>query len=189
MPKPAPWRLMMKRLFLILLLVFAQVGFAQKSKVAPDLPSASAQNMFQTVEVIVQFKASITNFANPLGAFNNNVNQVAPNGTVVTKLPQINAVHMKLPLFAVQFLQALPTVAYISPNRPLTRSLDITTQSVNANLAWNFGWDGSGVGVAVIDSGITPKHDLTGASGNSRVVYSQSFLSGVSDPTDGYGHG
>src|ERR1035437_8755653 len=115
------------------------------------------------------------------GDYDNNVNQVGQDGEIRTKLPKINAVHMKLSLQALQALQANPSVAYITPNRKLKRTLDISTQAVNANRAWSFGWDGTGVGVAVVDSGITPKHDLTRAAGNSRIVYSQSFISGVSD--------
>ena len=46
-----------------------------------------------------------------------------------------------------------------------TGSLDIVTATVNAPYAWQYGWDGTGVGVAVIDSGITPKDDLMAADG------------------------
>src|SRR5438552_8306465 len=68
--------------------------------------------------------------------------------------------------------------------------LDLTTQTGNANLAWQFGWDGTGVGVAVIDSGISLKHDLTQADGiATRVVYSQSFVASDTTTADLYGHG
>jgi serine protease AprX len=183
----------MKRL-LLTMLIAVQIGFAG-SKLSPDLPTSG----WQLVEVIVQFKTTASTNGNngnngnnshtQQGDWNNNVNQVGWSGQIKAMWPNLNAVHMQLPVWSLQFLASIPQVAYISPNRTLKRTLDITTQAVNANLAWNFGWDGTGVGVAVIDSGITPKHDLTGAGGNSRVVYSQSFISGVSDPTDGYGHG
>ena len=126
---------------------------------------------------------------NKQATYNNNVIQAGQSGQIKTALPTINAVHMRIPLAAVQALQKNPMVKYITPNRPIKRTLDLTTQAVYANLAWNLGWDGTGVGVAVIDSGITPVQDLTGAANNSRIVYSQSFISGVSDPTDAYGHG
>src|SRR6266403_4004705 len=54
--------------------------------------------------------------------------------------------------------------------------------------------DGTGVGVAVIDSGVYPVADLywfnmlTGAYG-LRIVYSQSFVPGTTDASDYYGHG
>src|SRR5205807_5658559 len=55
-----------------------------------------------------------------------------------------------------------------------------------------YGYNGTGVGVAVIDSGILTTHpDLqqAGSNNNSRIVYSQSFLSGDTSTSDGYGHG
>src|SRR4029077_14434929 len=80
-------------------------------------------------------------------------------------------------------------ISYISPNRATSGALDITTASVSANVAWNLGYDGTGVGVAVIDSGIANHDDLKTANGaGSRVVYSQSFVTGL-DASDQYGHG
>jgi serine protease AprX len=59
-----------------------------------------------------------------------------------------------------------------------------------ADIAWANGWTGSGVGVAVIDSGVTDRPDLHNqATGNSRVVYSESFLAGDGSTSDAYGHG
>ncbi len=45
----------------------------------------------------------------------------------------------------------------------------------------NMAFDGTGIGVAIIDSGIATHPDLNNANGVSRVVYSQSFVSGDSD--------
>ena len=47
---------------------------------------------------------------------------------------------------------------------------------------------GTGIGVALIDSGLQGRPDLTNASNVTRVVYNQSFLPGGSY-SDGYGHG
>ncbi len=48
-------------------------------------------------------------------------------------------------------------------------------------------YDGTGVGVAIIDSGVHLVDDLKDAAGRSRVVYQQDFTGGNSD--DAYGHG
>src|SRR5207253_2920999 len=84
-------------------------------------------------------------------------------------------------------------------NRPLsgtsTSTLDYTPESVNAQVAWQqWGLDGTGVGVAVIDSGITAVGDLywwipSNQTYGSRVVYSQNFVPGTTDTSDLYGHG
>ena len=56
-------------------------------------------------------------------------------------------------------------------------------------MAWSTGLDGSGIGVAIIDSGVASKRDLMTSNGTaSRIVYSQSFVSGL-DASDQYGHG
>jgi serine protease AprX len=79
-------------------------------------------------------------------------------------------------------------VTYISLDRPLVAALDYTTQAINAPLAWSSGWKGTGIGIAVIDSGIYLHPDLNIAGTNqSRVVYRQSFVTGVQN--DDYGHG
>ena len=100
----------------------------------------------------------------------------------------IKAVHLRLSPAEIRALALNPLVTYISPNRAVSGSLDVTTQTVGANAAWQSGWTGAGVGVAVIDSGIFAHDDLMSSSGQSRIVYSQSFVTGLTG-TDLYGHG
>ena len=150
-------------------------------KISPDMPK-NTPNGF--VDVIIQFKTPPNSAQlQQLGAF----------GQVKKQLPLIKAVYATLPVAAVSHLASNsaigPGIVYISPNRVSRGSLDITTQSVNANLVWPSGYDGTGVGVAVIDSGVASKADLLASDGiNSRVVYSQSFVAGQ-DATDQFGHG
>ena len=97
------------------------------------------------------------------------------------------AFHMK-----AKSLEALandPDVAYVSPDRPLTMfstTTDFYDQAVLAPYAWSAGYDGTGIGVAVIDSGVTDNGDFSGPNG-SRLVYQ------VNINNDGYngayGHG
>src|SRR5205823_6181408 len=63
------------------------------------------------------------------------------------------------------------------------------TATVGAPSAWQLGLDGTGVAVAVIDSGISQDPDLTAANGiASRIVYNESFVAGQGS-NDAYGHG
>jgi serine protease AprX len=60
---------------------------------------------------------------------------------------------------------------------------------VGGDAAQSYGWDGTGVSVAVIDSGISDHPDLHDpVTGVSHVVYSESFVPGL-DASDQYGHG
>ena len=149
------------------------------SKSAPDFSKFQPAAL---VDVIVQFKSPPTSADSLL------LGQSSSNAQKTLKT--IKAIRIKVPAVAVQFIAAIPTVAYVSPVRPVSLSLDVVTATVNAaNLAQQYGWDGSGVGVAIIDSGIAPKDDLRDAKGvKSRVVYSESFVSGT-DTSDQYGHG
>lgn len=63
-------------------------------------------------------------------------------------------------------------------------SLDYFRETAHADTAVSEGWDGTGVGIAIIDSGITTNSDF-----KRNPVYSQSFVPGDSSTLDAYGHG
>ena len=159
---------------------------------APDLPQHSHGNL---VNIIVQFKqapspadlAAIERFWDPSDKNSDNDDQQhGQNRHNFTDT--IHAFHLVVPTWAVSLISAMPDVAYVSPVRPVQKSLDIVDATVYASTAWNLGFTGTGVGVAVIDSGIYQDDDLTDSSHNSRVVYSESFVDGTT-PTDQFGHG
>ena len=108
------------------------------------------------------------------------------------RLHAIRAVTMRIPVSMLAELESNPNVAYVTPDRPvsLTAANEDYTTAVEADLAAaQYAQDGTGVGVAVIDSGISDHPDLHNAAGGSRVVYSQSFVAGDSSTSDKYGHG
>ncbi len=60
----------------------------------------------------------------------------------------LNELHM-MPNYS-----SLPTACGASP-LPMSAKLDKTAAAVNALAAWSASWSGAGIGVAVIDSGMT----------------------------------
>src|SRR5216684_3436196 len=83
-------------------------------------------------------------------------------------------------------------VKYISLDRSLQGAMNNAVPAVGADIAHSMGYDGTGVGVAVIDSGVNNVFDLTQASGSSktsRIVYSQNFDPSANTTNDLYGHG
>ncbi len=69
--------------------------------------------------------------------------------------------------------------------------LDNTAAAVNAPAAWwLFGLDGSGIGIALIDSGISNADDLNRGvtSGLRRTLYRENFIH-ASSSDDYFGHG
>src|ERR1700730_12276863 len=114
--------------------------------------------------------------------------------TIKAQHHRIHAVTMRVPASMLAKLAADPNVAYITPDRPVSMTWTLPTeQFVTAGesdmAAAQYALDGTGIGVAVIDSGISNHPDLNDAYGNSRVVYSQSFVAGDSTTDDQYGHG
>jgi serine protease AprX len=101
----------------------------------------------------------------------------------------VNSGAYSLPASALAGLAADPDVAYIAPDRELHGLLDLSTAAVNASAAANYDLDGTGIGIAILDSGVTLVNDLKVlGSGGSRIVYSQDFT-GEGITNDLYGHG
>src|SRR5215468_124941 len=71
---------------------------------------------------------------------------------------------------------------------------DYTDAAMNVTAAVNSAYDGTGIGVAVIDSGINDKHADLGNGSKSRVLYHQDFTGTTTylkykQVWDLYGHG
>ena len=174
--------------FLRILTLIAGASFAlAQSKIAPDLPVSTGTTSGPTLpgapsyfDVIVQYNTAPSQ---------SELIALGPMSTNRKQFTHVNAVSTRLSATQIQTIILDPNVKYVSPNRVTKGSLDITTSTVNANVAWGLGYTGTGVGVAVIDSGIYAHDDLKTASGSgSRIVYSQSFVPGL-DASDQFGHG
>ena len=174
--------------FLGFVLLLAGGAFANNSKISPDLQPLLA-NPSNTVNVIVQYNSppqACSGGGLVAGLLCPTFNLLG--GVVKDVFTLINAVAGTMAAGNVVALSNQPNVTYISLDRPLGATLDYSTAGVNAPVAWSSGWDGTGVGVAIIDSGIYSHPDLLSAeTGQSRVVYRKSFIGGVQN--DDYGHG
>ena len=163
---------------LVLVMFAASFCLADSSKLAKELRS---QNGTNRVDVIVQYRVS------PTAAHFGRV--TAAGGSLNRDLRgAIHGAAFSVPASALSHLADDPDVLYVAPDRPLHASVysnnpDYYESAAFAQSAWNQ-YSGAGVGIAVIDSGITNNGDF-----GNRVVYSQSFVSGSSTTTDPYGHG
>lgn len=115
-------------------------------------------------------------------------------GDVQRTYKHLKSAAYKVPVQSLQDLANDPEVAYIAPDRPVRSNLDNTAAAVNATSAWIAGYIGTGIGVAVIDSGMNANSDLA----EERVVYSQDFtgqyksggnVAAMSNAPDTFGHG
>jgi serine protease AprX len=112
-------------------------------------------------------------------------------GTIAAPLDIIHAQIAELPQTALGSLAGHPLVAGISPDRAVTGTMERTSATIGATMVREIlGYDGSGVGMAIIDSGITPWHDdLAAPGGGQRVADFVDFVRNRRQAYDDYGHG
>lgn len=113
------------------------------------------------------------------------------SGVMGRPLPIIGAYAASLPNAALNGLANSAAVAHLALDRPVAGTLERTGATIGAtSVRQELGYDGSGVGVAVIDSGITAYHDdLAGLGGAQRVDRFVDFVNGRDTAYDDYGHG
>ena len=96
-------------------------------------------------------------------------------------------------IYSLLILAASPNVQRVVLDRVTFGTVERTGITVGATaVRHNPGYDGAGVGVAVIDSGVTAWHDdlgETGIPGSQRVDRFVDFVNGHTTPYDDHGHG
>ena len=175
----------MKKVVLFCLLLTVTFGYADDSKISPEL---QGYNSTQPVQVIVQYTPDTqTNCSGILGLVGC---VLGPILKILGQLPLINGVVALVDGNGIVNLSNQSNVVYISKDRSLTTMFDDAPPAVNAGVAWQSNYTGTGVGVALIDSGVNNHPDFyTGLLPYPRIVYNQSFVSGTSNAGDQYGHG
>lgn len=152
------------------LLFFGSLASGNDHRLSPELKGQRASG---AVDVIVQY--------NVVPARKHR-DRIAAHGELVKQhLHTIKGLSVTLPASHVEALSNDPDVAYVSPDRPITRQMNNAAVGVLANYAWNLGLDGTGVAVAVIDSGVHGVDDLKDAQGHNRILYNFDSLGGGAD--------
>ena len=114
-------------------------------------------------------------------------------GRVIRQLSVIDGFAARLPRDAVAALWAVPGVRWVSPNRSMKLEAQygqdsgvasaVYTDVTRASKTWGLGVTGTGVTVALIDTGVNTSGDLAG-----QVVHSEDFTPEQNN-LDTYGHG
>jgi len=163
------------------------------SRMAPELSNMLSKAKrgaagTQTVGVIVQYKQvpTATHYSAMSGR----------GARLHARLHMIKGAAFTIPVRALPALEADPNVESVTIDHALTLMDDTTDSIIGAASAWNSGFTGAGIGVAVIDSGINDQHpDLKNSTQTaSRVLYHQDFTGTATSNTSGarydlYGHG
>jgi serine protease AprX len=174
-----------KVLVALTLILSASVAFAGPHKMSKDLESKTSGKS-GNVDVIVQF--------NHVPNTNDHQRVANHGGKLKRQLGHYRGALYTVSAARLAELAADPNVAYVSPDRQLHGSstsasawtLDYHNETINTSAASSQGLDGTGIGVAVIDSGIANVSDLNG----NNIVYSQDFTGDtVNGAADQFGHG
>jgi subtilisin family serine protease len=108
-------------------------------------------------------------------------------GLAGRSLPGLSGQVALVPDASLLELAGRPEVVSLTIDRPVAGAMERTAATVGA--AWvreSLGFDGSGVGIAIIDSGVTNWHDDLA---DRRIVQFVDFVSNLPLAHDGYGHG
>ena len=118
---------------------------------------------------------------------------------ITDRIGSTDTLVVNMPLSTVQTLSQSGLANYISPDRPTTTtghiedttglSLMRSQPALNGRSAYTL--DGTGIGIAVLDSGIYAAHNgFKNNSGASRIVANVNFTNAnITDTSDGFGHG
>jgi len=172
----------------------AQPNSRAASKVSPDLvrqiPGSGAAD--KRISVIIQFKTMPDRDVEVLLA------SVGAKAMGVFK--KLNMRVVEMPLNAVEVLAHRREIKFVSPDRQLrssghveattgTAAIRVQTTSLLGLVTTTTVLDGSGIGIAVIDSGIDAGHSaFKNQIGFSRIVVNRDFT-GENRTDDVYGHG
>ena len=161
----------------ILAVILSLTSILSAGTLSKDLQNATA-----AMDVIVQFTSAPT--TTTMGTV------TKPGGFLKKKFVKVPAASFSLTPAAIAALLSNPNVRYASADRKVQGTLEFAQPTTKANLALAAGYNGTSIGVAVIDSGINAATDLSATSrSTSRLVYSESFIPNDLSTADAYGHG
>jgi serine protease AprX len=152
----------------------------RNAKFAPEFDSAAGSS--QQVRVIIQ-----TN-GRPNAAHDSAIS--GKGGSKGATFEAFDAMTAVVPASSVASLAARSDVAYISPDRTVTGQMAVTREATGAALAQSGlqgvpGVTGKGVGIAIIDTGISTSHPDFQKNNKSRVAVSVDFTGAGSSNANG----
>jgi serine protease AprX len=185
---------------LLTILVFGTAAEAQFSISLPLPPPQPSPQTLGKLDPLLQPRLSNFTGRSKVIVRAVNVSSIGPVRTLVQQLggilgrqlPLIEATVADVPNLSLLLLANNPLVQRVALDRLIAGTTERTGATVGAtDVRQAFGYDGSGIGVAVIDSGVTGWHDdlAQGFAGPQRVDQFVDFVNGRTAPYDDYGHG
>lgn len=148
------------------------------TKLCPILGAKIMSQSREEVPVIVQFN-------NSSSALKENINTLS--NRIKRDLPLIDGFAGLMTTDTIYKIVSNPEIDYISFDSRVYTLLDIATPTMEAYFPHDKGYNGEGITVAVVDTGVAPHNDLTRPT--NRIVGFKDFVNNKETPYDDNGHG
>ncbi len=154
----------MKKTTITLLILLLVISLAEAGRVKDDLSErmqkiiaekGAEEGGKEKLSVIIQFDAK------PLPTEIMEIRAQAQVARIKHEYKIIDGIALELPVRAVQNIASRRNVKIVEPDYDMESMLDVSVSVINADDVWKKGISGSGVKVAVLDTGITPRPELT----------------------------
>lgn len=148
------------------------------TKLCPILSAKIMSQSREEVPVILQFNSN---------ALNLKENMSSLSSKIKSNLPLIDGFAGYMSTEAIYKIANSPEIEYISFDSEVYALLDIAAPTMEVHFPHDKGFQGEGITVAVIDTGVAPHDDLTRP--NNRIIAFKDFINGKDIPYDDNGHG
>ncbi len=147
-------------------------------KLCPILSAKILAQSIEEVPVIIQFKEDNIDLLNNISRLSSSVN---------VDLPLIHGIAGNISTDLIYRLSTTPEIDYISFDQSVYSLLDVALPTMNVDFPHERGYEGKGIGIAVLDTGVAPHDDLI--KPKNRILAFKDFVNNKTEAYDDNGHG
>lgn len=148
------------------------------NKLCPVLNAKIMAQSLEDVPVIIQFKENNRNLIRDVSSLSSQVK---------VELPLISGLAANMSTDLIYRLSNNAEVDFISFDSSVYTLLDVSLPTIDAYLPHSKGYEGKGIGIAVIDTGVAPHDDLVNP--NNRIIAFKDLVNRKTAVYDDNGHG